>query len=43
MRSPSLALVDSVYYSQGVFWDAAGLSSERLRLTNGLRIVVGAP
>jgi len=39
-----LALVDTTTYVQGVFWDQGDVSpAENLRLTNGLRIEIGAP
>ncbi len=41
---PDLALVDLVVYAQGFFWDVGDQSpAEDFRLTNALRIEVGAP
>ena len=41
---PDPNLVDQEFYGQGLWWDIPGTSgAERFRLTNGLRIEVGAP
>jgi hypothetical protein len=41
---PNLALVDMTVYAQGYFWDVGDQSpAENFRLTNALRIEVGAP
>ncbi len=40
----SLALVDAVFFAQGYFWDVGNQSpAEDFRLTNALRIEIGAP
>jgi hypothetical protein len=37
------ALVDLIYWTQGLFLDASGSTGEGVRLTNGLYIEIGAP
>jgi len=41
---PDPNLIDLEFYAQGLWWDIAGTAgAERFRLTNGLRMEVGAP
>ena len=40
---PDLSLVDQVFFAQGAFHDVSGSATPAFRLTNGLRIEIGAP
>ncbi len=37
------ALVDQIYWLQGMFWDVPKTSGQAIRLTNGMYVEIGAP